>query len=125
MKVKLMAMTTGVALVVLIGAITAIYSQQVFARNPTSLSLDAFPNEGKVGSAGYLLTSLFGKLTSEGSPIDGATIHILLETVTTNKFGAYSTFTDIAPGTHKIQACFRGDATHTSSCATTVVTVTR
>jgi hypothetical protein len=61
MTVKLIAMTTGGALVLLLGAITAIYPQQVFARNPTSLSLDALPNEGKVGSAGYLAISLFGK----------------------------------------------------------------
>jgi hypothetical protein len=41
MKVKLMDMTTGVALFLIVGAITAIYSQQAFAMNPTSLSLGA------------------------------------------------------------------------------------
>ena len=130
MKVKLMAMTTGAALVLIVGAITVIYSQQAFAMNPTSLSLGAFPNKGKVGSAGTLRVSLSGKLTSEGSPVDGATIHITGTgegkqfTVTTNEFGSYSTFADLAPGTHEIQAYFPGDATHASSSATRVVAVT-
>jgi hypothetical protein len=117
--------------------IMAILANQAFAQEasnngttqqeekPTSLSLDASPNKGKVGPAGYLVITLSGKLTSEGSPVDGATIHLLFETLTTNKFGAYSTLTDIAPGTHKIKAYFPGDATHESSSATTVVTVTR
>ena len=130
-KVKLMAMTTGAALVLIVGAITTMYSQQTFAQaNPASLSLGAFPNKGKVGSAGTLRVSLSGKLTSEGSEVDGATIHITGTgegkqfTVTTNEFGSYSTFADLAPGTHEIQAYFPGDATHTSSSTTRVVTVT-
>jgi hypothetical protein len=129
-KVELMAMTTGVALVLIVGSITAIYSQQAFAMNPTSLSLGAFPNKGKVGSAGTLPVSLFGKLTSEGSEVGGATIHISgtgegkQNTVTTNEFGSYNTHADLGPGTHEIQAYFPGDATHTSSSATRVVTVT-
>jgi hypothetical protein len=96
----------------------------------TSLTLGAFPNKGKVGSDGTLRVSLSGELTSEGSPIDAATIHITGTgegkqfTVTTNQFGRYSTFADLAPGTHEIQAYFPGDATHTSSSATRVVTVT-
>ena len=128
MKVKLMAMTTGAVLI--LAAIVAIYSQQAFAMNPTSLSLGAFPNKGKVGSAGTLRVSLSGKLTSEGSEVGGATIHITGTgqgkqfTVTTNEFGSYSTFVDLAPGTHEIQAYFPGDATHTSSSVTRVVTVT-
>jgi Carboxypeptidase regulatory-like domain len=131
MKVKLMAMTTGATLVLIVGAITTMYSQQAFAQaNPTSLSLGAFPNKGKVGSAGTLRVSLSGKLTSEGSEVGGATIHITGTgegkqfTLTTNEFGSYSTFADLAPGTHEIQAYFPGDATHTSSSATRVVTVT-
>ena len=61
--------------------------------------------------------------------VGGATIHITGTgegkqfTVTTNEFGSYSTFVDLAPGTHEIQAYFPGDATHTSSSATRVVTV--
>jgi hypothetical protein len=130
MKVKSMAMTTVAALVLIVGAITAIYSQQAFAMNSTSLSLGAFPNKGMVGSAGTLRVSLSGKLTSEGSPVDGATIHITGTgegkqfTVTTNEFGSYNTFVDLAQGTHEIQAYFPGDATHTSSSATRVVAVT-
>ena len=79
---------------------------------------------------GTLPVSLSGKLTSEGSPVDGATIHITGTgegkqfTVTTNQFGSYSSQVSLAPGTHEIQAYFPGDATHTSSSATRVVTVT-
>jgi len=131
MKVELMAKTTGAALVLIVGAITAIYSQQAFAQaNPTSLSLGAFPNKGKVGSAGTLRVSLSGKLTSEGSEVGVATIHITGTgegkqfNVTTNEFGTYNTHVDLGPGTHEIQAYFPGDATHTSSSATRVVTVT-
>jgi hypothetical protein len=129
-KVKLMAMTTGAALVIIVGAITTMYSQQAFAMKSTSLSLGAFPNKGNVGSAGTLRVSLSGKLTSEGSPVDGATIHITGTregkqfTVTTNEFGSYSTFADLGPGTHTIEAYFAGDSDHTSSSATRVVTVT-
>jgi len=130
MKVKLMAVTTGVVLVLIVGSTTEIYSQQAFAMNPTSLSLGAFPNKGKVGSAGTLRVSLFGKLTSEGSEVGGATIHITGTgegkqfTVTTNEFGSYNTHADLGQGTHEIQAYFPGDSTHTSSSATRVVTVT-
>ena len=105
-------------------------TNQAFANTSTSLSLGAFPNKGKVGSAGTLRVSLSGKLTSEGSEVGGAAIHITGTgegkqfTVTTNEFGSYSTFVDLAPGTHEIQAYFPGDVTHTSSSATRVVTVT-
>ena len=129
---KLIAMSAGaVALVLIVGAMTTMYSQQAYAQaKSSSLSLGAFPNKGKVGSAGTLRVSLSGKLTSEGSVIDGATIHIYGTgegkqfAVTTNEFGSYSTFVDLATGTHEIQAYFPGDATHTSSSVTRVVTVT-
>ena len=130
MKVKLMAMTTGAALVLIVGAITTMYSQQAFAQaNPTSLSLGAFPNKGKVGSAGTLRVSLSGKLTSEGSEVGGATIHITGTgegkqfSVTTNQFGSYGSQVSLGPGTHIIKAHFAGDSDHTSSSATRVVTV--
>lgn len=121
-----------VAGILTLSVLAAISStNQTFAQaKPTSLSLGAFPNKGKVGSAGTLRVSLSGKLTSEGSEVGGATIHITGTgegkqfTVTTNEFGSYSTFVDLPPGTHEIQAYFPGDATHTSSSATRVVTVT-
>lgn len=104
-------------------------TKQAFAQvTSTSLTLGAFPNKGRVGSSGTLPVSLSGKLTSEGSPVDAATIHISGTgegkdfTVTTNEFGSYSTSVHIAPGTHQINAYFPGDATHTSSSATRVVT---
>jgi len=130
MKVKLMAMTTGVALFLFVGANAAIYSQQAFAMNPTSLSLGAFPNKGKVGSSDTLRVSLSGKLTSEGSEVGGATIHITGTgegkqfTVTTNEFGSYSTFVDLVPGTHVIHAYFPADGYHKSANATKTITVT-
>ena len=100
-------------------------TKQAFAQaTSTSLTLGAFPNKGKVGSAGTLPVSL------SGSPVDAATIHITGTgegqqfTVTTNQFGSYSSQVSLAPGTHEIQAYFPGDATHTSSSATRVVTVT-
>jgi hypothetical protein len=118
----------GILTLSILAAISS--TNQVFANTSTSLSLGAFPNKGKVGSVGTLRVSLSGKLTSEGSEVGGATIHITGTgegkqfTVTTNEFGSYSTFVDLAPGTHEIQAYFPGDATHTSSSATRVVTVT-
>ena len=111
---------------VLVGILS---TKQAFAQmTSTSLTLGAFPNKGKVGSTGTLRVSLSGKLTSEGSPVDAATIHITGTgegkqfTVTTNEFGSYSTSADLAPGTHEIHAYFPGDATHTSSSATRTVT---
>jgi len=130
MKVKLMAATAGAALVLIVGAITTMYSQQAFAMKPTSLSLGAFPNKGTVGPAGFLRVSLSGKLTSEGSEVGGASIMITgtgegkQMHLTTNEFGSYSTFADLGSGTHTIEAYFAGDADHTSSSATRVVTVT-
>jgi hypothetical protein len=77
-----------------------------------------------------LHTQLYGVLRSEGLGICGATIHITGTgegkqfTVITNEFGGYSTFADLAPGTHAIQAYFPGDATHSSASATETITVT-
>lgn len=111
---------------VLVGILS---TKQAFAQmTSTSLTLGAFPNKGKVGSTDTLRVSLSGKLTSEGSPVDAATIHITgtgegkQSTVTTNEFGSFSTSADLAPGTHEIHAYFPGDATHTSSSATRTVT---
>src|SRR5215831_18154782 len=104
-------------------------TKQVFAQvTSTSLTLGAFPNKGEVGSTGTLRVSLLGQLTSEGSPVGAATIHISGTgegneiTVTTSEFGRYSTFVDLAQGTHEIHAYFPGDDTHTSSSATKEVT---
>ena len=99
----------GILTLSILAAISS--TNQAFGQaTSTSLSLGAFPNKGKVGSAGTLRVSLSGKLTSEGSPVDAATIHITGTgegkqfTVTTNEFGSYSTFVDLASGTHEIQA---------------------
>jgi len=142
MRVKLMATTTGVALFLIVGALTAIYSQQAFAKDPTSLSLEASPNKGKAGSAGTLHVSLSGVAIAELEGVHGvgrvlcgvcmneATIHIkgIGEgkelTVTANEDGDFGTSVDLTPGTHEIQAYFPGNDNFTSSSATRVVTVT-
>ena len=139
MKVKLMATTTGVALFLIVGALTAIYSQQAFAKDFAEVRLHAIPDKGKVGSAGTLHVSLSGVLSEHvnvgGQPgpeseISGATIHINGTgegkelTVTTDEYGTYKTSVDLPPGTHEIQATYPGDATHTSDTDKTVVTVT-
>jgi len=97
---------------------------------PTILSLGSSPTSGHVGAhTGTLAVSLFGKLTSDHSPIGGASIIITGTgegkqfSVTTNQFGSYSTSTHQGLGTHKIEAYFAGDSEHTSSSATRVVTV--
>ncbi|MGC2570346.1 MAG: carboxypeptidase-like regulatory domain-containing protein [Candidatus Nitrosopolaris sp.] len=78
---------------------------------------------------GTLPVSLFGKLTSDHSPVDGASIIITGTgegkqfSVTTNQFGSYGSQVSLGPGTHKIEAYFAGDSDHTSSSATRVVTV--
>ncbi len=107
-------------------------TNQAFAQaKPTTLTLGSYPNSGKVGSAGTLRVSLFGKLTFEDSKVGGAAIWITgtgegkQETaVTTNKFGTYNTHADLGPGTHKIEAFFLGDAAHLSSSATKTIPVT-
>ena len=118
---------------ILIMAILATISStnQAFAQaKPTILSLGSFPTSGHVGAhTGTLPVNLFGKLTSEGSPVDGASIMITGTgegkqfSVITNQFGSYSTFTHLGPGTHKIEAYFAGDSDHTSSSAIRVVSV--
>jgi len=104
--------SVAVAGILILATLAPISStNQAFAQTTsTSLSIGAFPNKGEVGSAGTLRVSLSGQLTSEGSPVGGATIHITGTgegkqfTVTTNEFGSYSTFVDLAAGTHDIQA---------------------
>ena len=106
-------------------------TNQAFAEaKPTILSLGSSPTSGHVGAqTGTLPVSLFGKLTSDHSPVDGASIMIngtgegKQFSVTTNQFGSYRTFIDLGPGTHKIEAYFAGDSDHTSSSAIRVVSV--
>jgi len=105
-------------------------NQALAQAKPTILSLGSSPTSGHVGThTGTLPVSLFGKLTSDHSPVGGASIIITGTgegkqfSVTTNQFGSYSTSTDLGIGTHKIEAYFAGDSDHTSSSATRVVTV--
>ena len=110
----------------------SITNQASAQAKPTTLTLGSYPNTGKVGSAGTLRVSLFGKLTFEDSEVGrAATIWITgtgegkQETaVRTNEFGTYNTHADLGPGTHKIEAFFLGDAAHMSSSATKTIPVT-
>ena len=125
------AVTVGGILIMLAILATISSTNQAFAKaKPTILSLGSSPTSGHVGAhTGILPVSLFGKLTSDHSPVDGASIMITGTgegkqfSVTTNQFGSYSTFTHLGPGTHKIEAYFAGDSGHTSSSATRIVTV--
>ena len=119
----------GILMLAILAAISS--TNQAFAQaKPTILSLGSSPTSGHVGAhTGTLLVSLFGKLTSDHSPVDGASIIITGTgegkqfSVTTNQFGSYGSQVSLGPGTHIIKAHFAGDSDHTSSSATRVVTV--
>lgn len=102
-------------------------ANQAFAQaKATSLSLAAYPQSGRYP----VRVSFSGQLTSEGSGVGGATIQI---TVTgeedmkigapTNETGGYWGYVEVNQGTHKIEAYFPGDSTHTSSSATKTIQV--
>ncbi len=106
-------------------------TNQTFAQAKTTiLSLGSSPTSGHVGAhTGILPVSLFGKLTSDHSPVKGASIIISGTgegkqfSVITNQFGSYGSQVSLGPGTHIIKAHFAGDSDHTSSSATRIVTV--
>jgi hypothetical protein len=117
----------GILMLAILATISS--TNQTFAQAKTTiLSLGSSPTSGHVGAHTGTLP-LFGKLTSDHSPVDGASIIITGTgegkqfSVTTNQLGSYSTFTHLGPGTHKIEAYFAGNSDHTSSSATRVVTV--
>src|SRR5215469_927571 len=106
-------------------------TNHLFAQaKPTILSLGSSPTSGHVGAhTGTLPVSLFGKLTSDHSPVKGASIVITGTgegkqfSVITNQFGSYGSQVSLGPGTRIIKAHFAGDSDHTSSSATRIVTV--
>src|SRR5215467_4323002 len=108
------ALTVAGILMMLAILVTIPSTNHVFAQAKTTiLSLGSSPTSGHVGAhTGTLPVSLFGKLTSDGSPVDGASIMITGTgegkqfSVTTNQFGSYSTVTHLSPSTHKIEAYF-------------------
>src|SRR5215467_16200758 len=102
----------GILMLAILATISST-NQTLAQAKPTILSLGSSPTSGHVGAhTGTLPVSLFGKLTSEGSPVDGASIMITGTgegkqfSVTTNQFGSYSTVTHLSPSTHKIEAYF-------------------
>jgi hypothetical protein len=104
-------------------------TNQAFAQaKPTSLTLGAYPNKGKVGfNTGTLPVSLSGQLTSEGSGVAGATITftgVEHDPTTTDSGGHYGIGVRLNPGDHMIEAHFAGDSEHESSSATKTIPVT-
>jgi hypothetical protein len=87
----------GILMLVILATISS--TNQAFAEaNPTILSLGLSPTSGHVGAhTGTLPVSIFGKLTSDHSPVDGASIMIAGTgegkqfSVTTNQYGSYTT----------------------------------
>src|SRR5215467_4786584 len=129
--ITVIAVLTVAGILMMLAILATILStNQAFAQaKPTILSLGSSPTSGHVDAhTATLPVSLFGKLTSDHSPVDGASITLTgtgegTKHLTTNQFGSYSTSTHLGPGTHKIEAYFAGDSAHTSSSATRVVTV--
>ncbi|HXP48335.1 MAG TPA: hypothetical protein VN922_00190, partial [Bacteroidia bacterium] len=86
-------------------------TNQTFAQaKPTILSLGSSPTSGHVGAhTGTLPVSLFGKLTSDHSPVEGASVIITGTgedkqfSVITNQFGSYGSQVSLGPGTHIIK----------------------
>jgi hypothetical protein len=106
----------GILMLAILAAISS--ANQAFAQaKSTILSLGSSPTRHVDANTDTL--PLFGKLTSDHSPVDGASIIITGTgegkqfSVTTNQLGSYSTFTHLGPGTHKIEAYFAGDSDHT------------
>jgi hypothetical protein len=117
----------GILMLAILATISS--TNQAFAE-PTILSLGSSPTSGHVGAhTGTLPVSLFGKLTSDHSPVDGASIMIngtgegKQISVTTNQVGSYGSQVSLGIGTLKIEAYFAGDNEHKSSSAIRVVTV--
>jgi hypothetical protein len=119
----------GILMLAILATISS--TNQTFAQAKTTiLSLGSSPTSGHVGAhTGTLPVSLFGKLTSDHSPVKGASIIITGTgegkqfSVITNQFGSYGSQVSLGPGTHIIKAHFAGDSDHTSSSATRIVTV--
>jgi hypothetical protein len=119
----------GILMLAILATISS--TNQTFAQAKTTiLSLGSSPTSGHVGAhTGTLPVSLFGKLTSDHSPVKGASIIITGTgegkqfSVITNQFGSYGSQVSLGPGTHMIKAHFAGDSDHTSSSATRVITV--
>jgi hypothetical protein len=84
----------GILMLAILATISSI--NHVFAQAKPTILSGSSPTSGHVGAhTGTLPVSLFGKLTSEGSPVDGASIMITGTgegkqfSVTTNQFGSY------------------------------------
>jgi hypothetical protein len=93
------------------------------AKKPTSLSIGTYPSCSKpIGTH----PTFIGALTSEGSAVGGATIHIVGTSTgfwidKTNDFGRYSiTVEGLGPGTYHVHAHYGGDSDHESSDSRTL-----
>ena len=119
----------GILMLAILATISST-NQTLAQAKPTILSLGSSPTSGHAGAhTGTLPVSLFGKLTSDHSPVEGASVIITGTgedkqfSVITNQFGSYGSQVSLGPGTHIIKAHFAGDSDHTSSSATRIVTV--
>ena len=119
----------GILMLAILATISST-NQTIAQAKPTILSLGSSPTSGHAGAhTGTLPVSLFGKLTSDHSPVEGASVIITGTgedkqfSVITNQFGSYGSQVSLGPGTHIIKAHFAGDSDHTSSSATRIVTV--
>jgi len=129
--ISVIAAVTVAGILMMLAILATISStNQTFAQAKTTILSLGSPTSGHVGAhTGTLPVSLFGKLTSDHSPVKGASIIITGTgegkqfSVITNQFGSYGSQVSLGPGTHILKAHFAGDSDHTSSSATRIVTV--
>jgi hypothetical protein len=101
-------------------------SSQAFAQaKPTSLSLDTSPCCERKTLDSTVNQNFTGQLTSEGSGVGGATIHIIGSAAgfwsgTTSELGMYGVSVRLGPGTYHIHAHYAGDSEHGSSDSKTI-----
>jgi hypothetical protein len=95
-------------------------------KKPTSLSIGTYPRCSEIKTSLPTAHPTFiGGLTSEGSAVGGATIHIIGASTgfwfdKTSEFGRYSITVDLGPGTYNIHAHYGGDSDHESSDSRTL-----
>jgi|SRR5215831_754990 len=101
-------------------------TSQAFAQTkPTSLSIDTYPCCERKALDSTVNQNFSGQLTSEGSGVGGATIHIIGSAAgfwfgTTSELGRYSVSVGLGPGTYHIHAHYAGDSEHGSSDSKTI-----
>jgi hypothetical protein len=100
-------------------------TNQAFAQaKPTTLGIGTYPCCERKTLGATVNQGFSGKLTSEGSEVGGATIHLIgvpgFWFDTTNNFGSWSVEVPLGPGTYHIHAHYAGDSEHESSDSRTI-----